>query len=162
MLNIVNFAHGALYMVGAFVAYFLLNLAGLGYWWALILAPIAVGLVGVIIERTMLQMAGRPRPSLRPAADLRPRAHHPGRVPELFRFVGPALRHPAGTVGRPDPRLHVPAELPRLVVIFSLIVCVAVWYMIEKTKLGRHTCARHRNPTLVRAFGINVPLMIPR
>ena len=94
MLNIINFAHGALYMMGAFCAYFLLNLTGIGYWSALIIAPIVVGIFGMILERTMLQWLAGPRPSLRPAADLRHRADHPGRVPELFRLLRPALRDP--------------------------------------------------------------------
>ena len=93
MLNIINFAHGALYMMGAFVAYFLLNLGGINYWWALLIAPIIVGIFGMILERTMLQWLDRARPSLRSAADLRHRADRAGRVPELFRLLRPALRH---------------------------------------------------------------------
>ena len=160
MLNIVNFAHGALYMVGAFVAYFLLNLAGLGYWWALILAPIAVGLVGVIIERTMLQwLAGLD--------------HLYGLLLTfgLALIIQGVFQNYFGSSGLP---YAIPPELsggqnlgfmylPNYrgwVVIFSLIVCVAVWYMIEKTKLGAYLRAATENPTLVRAFGINVPLMI--
>ncbi len=160
MLNIVNFAHGALYMVGAFVAYFLLNLAGLGYWWALILAPIAVGLVGVIIERTMLQW-------------LSGLDHLYGLLLTfgLALIIQGVFQNYFGSSGLP---YAIPPELsggqnlgfmylPNYrgwVVIFSLIVCVAVWYMIEKTKLGAYLRAATENPTLVRAFGINVPLMI--
>ena len=160
MLNIVNFAHGALYMVGAFVAYFLLNLAGLGYWWALLLAPILVGFVGVVIERTMLQ-----------------RLSGLDHLCALLLTFGLALiiqglfQNYFGSSG-------LPYEIPDLlkggqnlgfmylpnyrgwVVVFSLVICLATWYAIEKTKLGAYLRAATENPTLVRAFGVNVPLMI--
>ena len=160
MLNIVNFAHGALYMVGAFVAYFLLNLAGLNYWWALLLAPILVGAVGVIIERTMLQrLAGLD--------------HLYGLLLTfgLALIIQGVFQNYFGSSG-------LPYEIPDLlkggknlgfmylpnyrgwVVVFSLVVCFATWFMIEKTKLGAYLRAATENPTLVRAFGINVPLMI--
>ncbi len=160
MLNIVNFAHGSLYMMGAFCAYFLLNLAGLNYWWALLLAPIVIGALGVVIERTMLQR-------------LQGLDHLYG----LLLTFGIALiiqglfQNYFGSSG-------LPYEIPDLlkggknlgfmylpnyrgwVVIFSLAVCIAVWYAIEKTKLGAYLRAATENPSLVRAFGINVPLMI--
>ncbi len=160
MLNIVNFAHGALYMVGAFVAYFLLNLFGMGYWWALIVAPIAVGFVGVIIERSMLQwLAGLD--------------HLYGLLLTfgLALIIQGLFQNYFGSSGLPyaiPPELSGGQQLGFMylpnyrgwVVIFSLIVCIAVWYMIEKTKLGAYLRAATENPTLVRAFGINVPLMI--
>ncbi len=160
MLNIVNFAHGALYMVGAFVAYFLLNLFGMGYWWALIVAPIAVGVVGVIIERSMLQwLAGLD--------------HLYGLLLTfgLALIIQGLFQNYFGSSGLPyaiPPELSGGQQLGFMylpnyrgwVVIFSLIVCIAVWYMIEKTKLGAYLRAATENPTLVRAFGINVPLMI--
>ena len=79
LLNIINFTHGAQYMMGAFCAYFLLQHAGVGYWWSLLLAPLVVGATGMVIERTMLVAALQARPPVRAAADLRPRADHPGR-----------------------------------------------------------------------------------
>lgn len=160
MLNIVNFAHGALYMVGAFVAYFMLNLAGLNYWWALLLAPIIVGFAGVIIERTMLQrLAGLD--------------HLYGLLLTfgLALIIQGVFQNYFGSSG-------LPYEIPDLlkggknlgfmylpnyrgwVVVFSLVVCFATWFAIEKTKLGAYLRAATENPTLVRAFGINVPLMI--
>ena len=160
MLSIVNFAHGALYMVGAFVAYFLLNLAGLGYWWALILAPILVGFVGVVIERTMLQR-------------LSGLDHLYGLLLTfgLALIIQGVFQNYFGSSG-------LPYEIPDLlkggknlgfmylpnyrgwVVVFSLVVCFATWFAIEKTRLGAYLRAATENPTLVRAFGINVPLMI--
>ncbi len=114
MLNVINFAHGALYMTGAFTAYFLLQILGIGYWPALLLAPLIVGALGIVIEKTHARPALPARPPLRPAPDLRPRADHRGPVPQLLRRLGPALPDPGGLGGRPQPRLHVPADLPRL------------------------------------------------
>jgi branched-chain amino acid transport system permease protein len=160
MLNIINFAHGALYMMGAFVAYFLLNLAGINYWWALILAPVVVGGFGILLERTMLQW-------------LTGLDHLYG----LLLTFGMALiiqgvfQNYFGSSG-------LPYAIPDLlkggvnlgfmylpiyrgwVVIFSLIVCLGTWYTIERTRLGSYLRAATENPTLVRAFGINVPRMI--
>jgi branched-chain amino acid transport system permease protein len=160
MLNIVNFAHGALYMVGAFFAWMLLNYAGLNYWFALILGPIGVGLIGVVIEKTMLQR-------------LRQLDHLYG----LLLTFGLALilegvfREFYGSSG-------LPYELPQVfrgvydlefmmlpkyrawVVVVSLVVCLFTWYVIEKTKLGAYLRAGTENAKMVEAFGINVPLMI--
>src|SRR6186997_246748 len=162
MLNIINFAHGALYMMGAFVAYFLLNnyYFGIGYWWALIIAPIAVGIFGMILERTMLQwLAGLD--------------HLYGMLLTfgVALIVQGVFQNYFGSSGLP---YAIPDELQGgmnlgfmflpvyrgWVVIFSLVVCIATWYLIEKTRLGANLRAATENPTLVRAFGINVPRMI--
>ncbi len=160
LLNIINFAHGALYMMGAFVAYFLLQYAGLGYWWALVLSPLVVGLVGIVLERTMLK-----------------RLYHLDHLYGLLLTFGIALviqgvfRHEYGSSGLP---YSMPSELAggrnlgfmflpnyrAWVIVFSLTVCLATWYVIERTKLGAYLRAATENPTLVRAFGINVPRMI--
>jgi branched-chain amino acid transport system permease protein len=160
MLNIINFAHGALYMMGAFVAYFLLNLGGINYWWALILAPLIVGGFGIFLERTMLQW-------------LTGLDHLYG----LLLTFGMALiiqgvfQNYFGSSGLP---YAIPDQLKGgvnlgfmylpiyrgWVVIFSLIVCIATWFLIEKTRFGSYLRAATENPTLVRAFGINVPRMI--
>ena len=160
MLNIINFAHGALYMVGAFCAYFLLNLLGLNYWFALIISPLVVGLLGIIIERTMLQrLAGLD--------------HLYGLLLTfgLALIIQGVFQNYFGSSGLP---YAIPRELtggtnlgfmflPNYrgwVIIFSLIVCLATWFMIEKTRLGAYLRAATENPALVRAFGINVPRMI--
>jgi branched-chain amino acid transport system permease protein len=160
LLNIINFTHGAQYMMGAFVAWFLLNKAGMGYWWALVIAPIAVGLFGVIIERTMLK-----------------RLYKLDHLYGLLLTFGLALivqglfRNEYGSSGLP---YSIPAQLSggqnlgfmflpnyrAWVVIFSLGVCLSTWFVIEKTKLGSYLRAATENPELVRAFGINVPRMI--
>ncbi|MBK9081549.1 MAG: branched-chain amino acid ABC transporter permease [Rhizobiales bacterium] len=160
MLNIVNFAHGALYMMGAFVAWFLLGYAGIGYWGALILAPLAVGFVGVVIERTMLQrLAGLD--------------HLYGLLLTfgLALVIQGVFQNQFGSSGMPyaiPPQLTGGQNLGFMflpnyrawVVVFSLVVCIATWFMIEKTRLGSYLRAATENPTLVRAFGVNVPLMI--
>jgi len=160
LLNIINFAHGAQYMMGAFVAYFLLQWAGLGYWWALLIAPIVVGLVGIALERTMLK-----------------RLYALDHLYGLLLTFGVALviqglfRNQYGSSGLP---YGIPAQLgggrnlgfmflPNYrgwVVVFSLFVCLATWYVIERTRLGAYLRAATENPTLVQAFGINVPRMI--
>jgi branched-chain amino acid transport system permease protein len=160
LLNIINFAHGALYMMGAFVAYFLLHLGGLGYWWSLVLAPVVVGVVGVVLERTMLK-----------------RLYHLDHLYGLLLTFGVALviqglfRNSFGSSGLP---YASPAELTggynlgfmflptyrAWVVICSLVVCVGTWFVIERTRLGAYLRAATENPTLVQAFGINVPRMI--
>jgi branched-chain amino acid transport system permease protein len=160
LLNIINFAHGALYMMGAFVAYFLLQWAGLGYWWALLVSPIVVGLLGVVLERTMLK-----------------RLYHLDHLYGLLLTFGLALiiqglfRNEFGSSGLP---YAMPAQLAggrslgfmflpnyrAWVIVFSLATCLATWYVIERTKLGSYLRAATENPALVQAFGINVPRMI--
>jgi branched-chain amino acid transport system permease protein len=160
LLNIINFAHGALYMMGAFAAYFLLHLAGLGYWWSLLLAPLAVGLVGIGLERSMLK-----------------RLYHLDHLYGLLLTFGLALviqgvfRHQFGSSGLP---YGIPVQLSggynlgfmflptyrAWVIVFSLVICLATWYVIERTKLGAYLRAGTENPVLVQAFGVNVPRMI--
>jgi len=160
LLNIINFTHGAQYMMGAFVAWFLLNKAGLGYWWALLLAPIAVGIFGVIIERTMLKQ-------------LYKLDHLYGLLLTfgLALIIQGLFRNEYGSSGLP---YSIPSQLTggqnlgfmflpnyrAWVIFFSLVVCLATWFVIEKTKLGSYLRAATENPELVRAFGINVPRMI--
>jgi branched-chain amino acid transport system permease protein len=160
MLNIVNFAHGALYMVGAFGAYFLFTLFGLNYWFALVLSPLIVGALGALVERLLL----------RRLAGLDP-------LYSLLLTFGLALviqgifQNYFGASGKPYP---IPTELTGArnlgfmflpnyrawVIAFSVIVCFSTWFLIEKTRLGAYLRAATENPTLVRAFGINVPRMI--
>src|SRR6266487_3569486 len=160
MLNIINFAHGAVYMMGAFCAYFLLSVAGIGYWPALIVAPIAVGIFGMILERTMLQW-------------LSGLDHLYGLLLTfgLALIIQGIFQNYFGSSGLP---YAIPDELKGgmnlgfmflpiyrgWVVVFSLVVCLGTWYLIERTRLGANLRAATENPTLVRAFGINVPRMI--
>ena len=160
LLNIINFAHGALYMMGAFVAYFALQWAGLGYWASLAIAPLVVGVVGLVLERTMLK-----------------RLYHLDHLYGLLLTFGVALviqgvfRNEFGSSGLP---YVIPAQLQggynlgfmflpvyrAWVIVFSLLVCLTTWYVIERTRLGSYLRAATENPALVQAFGINVPRMI--
>jgi branched-chain amino acid transport system permease protein len=160
LLNIINFTHGAQYMLGAFCAYFLLNRLGVGYWWSLAIAPLVVGAFGVLIERTMLKQL-----------------YQLDHLYGLLLTFGLALviqgifRHEFGSSGLPYP---IPGELTgsrnlgfmflpnyrAWVIVASLIVCLATWFVIERTRLGSYLRAATENPALVQAFGINVPRMI--
>jgi branched-chain amino acid transport system permease protein len=160
LLNIINFAHGALYMTGAFVAWMLLNYLGLGYWYALVIAPVAVGLLGIILERTMIR--------------------HLYRLDHLYGLLltfGLALiieglfRNRYGVSGLP---YVIPKQLAggwnvgfmylpiyrAWVIAASLVVCLVTWFLIDHTKLGSYLRAATENPRLVGAFGINVPRLI--
>ncbi len=160
LLNIINFTHGAQYMLGAFTAYLLLNKLGLGYWWALLLVPLIVGASGVVIERLMLS-----------------RLYKLDHLYGLLLTFGLALiiqgvfRNLYGSSGQP---YQIPEQLlggqnlgfmflPNYrawIIVASLVVCFATWFVIERTRLGAYLRAATENPQLVQAFGINVPRMI--
>ncbi len=160
LLNIINFAHGALYMAGAFTAWILLNHAGIGFWGALVLAPLIVGLAGVVIERLLLS-----------------RIYRLDHLYGLLLTFGLALmitglfRVGFGSSGLPYP---APAELSGgtnlgfmflpnyrgFVVAASILVCLGTWFVIERTRIGAYLRAATEDPDLVQTFGINVPLLI--
>jgi branched-chain amino acid transport system permease protein len=159
LLNVVNFAHGAQYMMGAFAAWMALTYLGIGYWWALLLAPAAVGVVGVLVERVLLR-----------------RLYGLDNLYGLLLTFGLTLvaeglfHHQYGNSGYSYP---VPEALRggmnlgfmylplyrAWVVVVSLLVCTASWFVIEQTKLGAYLRAGTENPRLLQAFGVNVPLM---
>ncbi|MCZ4262772.1 amino acid/amide ABC transporter membrane protein 1 (HAAT family) [Limimaricola soesokkakensis] len=160
LLNIINFSHGAQYMLGAFVAWMLLEYLGINYWWALLLAPVIVGATGIVLEKLALR-----------------RLYHLDHLYGLLLTFGVALiiqglfRNYYGISGLP---YQIPSQLsggqnlgfmflPNYrgwVVVASVVVCFGTWFVIEKTRLGAYLRAATENPTLVGAFGINVPLMI--
>jgi branched-chain amino acid transport system permease protein len=160
MLNIINFSHGAQYMMGAFCAFFLLQYAGLGYWPSLVIAPIAVGLTGIVVERLFLQW-------------LYKLDHLYGLLLTfgLALVIEGVFRNYFGASGLP---YAVPESLRgginlgfmflpiyrAWVIAMSLAVCLLTWFMIERTKLGAYLRAATENPTIVRSFGVNVPRMI--
>jgi branched-chain amino acid transport system permease protein len=160
MLNIINFAHGALYMMGAFAAWFLLNVAGLNYWYALILAPLAVGFVGVVIERTMLQRLAGLDHLYGLLLTFGLALIIQGLFQNYFGSSGLPYAIPPQLTGAQNLGFMFLPNYRAWVVVFSLTVCLATWYAIEKTKLGSYLRAATENPQLVRAFGINVPRMI--
>jgi branched-chain amino acid transport system permease protein len=159
-LNIVNFAHGAFYMVGAFGAFFALSTLGLNYWLALVLVPLVVGLVGIVVERGLLK-------------------HLRGLDPlygllltfGLSLILEGVMRDYYGSSGRSYPRppalngawnlgfMALPISRAWVIGV-SLVVCLGTWFAIERTKLGAYLRAATENPTLTQAFGINVPLLV--
>jgi branched-chain amino acid transport system permease protein len=160
LLNIINFTHGAQYMLGAFVAYLMLNKLGIGYWWALLIVPLVVGASGVVIERLMLS-----------------KLYKLDHLYGLLLTFGLALiiqglfRNEYGSSGQP---YSIPEQLQggqnlgfmflpnyrAWIIGASLIVCLSTWFVIERTKLGAYLRAATENPQLVQAFGVNVPRMI--
>jgi branched-chain amino acid transport system permease protein len=160
MLNIINFTHGAQYMMGAFAAFLLLRYVGIGYWPALIIVPFIVGATGVVIERLFLKR-------------IQKLDHLYGLILTfgLALIIEGLFRNYYGSSGQP---YGVPESLQggrnlgfmflpnyrAWVIAFSLLVCLATWFAIERTRLGSYLRAATENPALVRAFGINVPRMV--
>jgi branched-chain amino acid transport system permease protein len=158
MLNVINFTHGAQYMLGAFAAWLMLTNLSIPFWASLVLAPLVVGLFGVVIERLFLK-----------------RIYHLDHLYGFLLTFGMALvieglfQWRWGSSGAPYPApipggynlgfMFMPAYRG-FVVLAALIICLATWYGIERTRLGAYLRAATENPTLVRAFGINVPLLI--
>ena len=160
MLNIINFTHGAQYMMGAFLAYLLLHYLGIGYWPALVIVPILVGATGSVIERFLLQR-------------LRGLDHLYGLlltfglaliIEGVFRNYyganGQAYEMPDALTGGHNLGFMFLPNYRAWVIVFSLVVCFGTWFAIEQTRLGSYLRAATENPTLVRAFGINVPRMV--
>jgi len=160
MLNIINFTHGAQYMMGAFAAFLLLRHVGIGYWPALIVVPVIVGATGVVIERLFLKR-------------IQKLDHLYGLILTfgLALIIEGLFRNYYGSSGQP---YGVPESLQggrnlgfmflpnyrAWVIAFSLVVCLGTWFAIERTRLGSYLRAATENPTMVRAFGINVPRMV--
>jgi len=160
LLNIINFTHGAQYMLGAFCAWFLLNWAGIGYWPSLVIAPIIVGMTGIAIERLLLRRIAR-------------LDHLYGLLLTfgLALIIEGIFRQQYGSSGLPytiPPELQGARNLGFMflpnyrawVILASLGICFATWFVIERTRLGAYLRAATENPVLVRAFGIDVPRMV--
>ena len=160
MLNIINFAHGAQYMMGAFAAYFLLSYAGLNYWVALIVAPLAIGAFGVLIERSLLKWIYRLDHLYGLLLTFGLALIIEGVFRNYFGSSGLPYRVPELLQGGQNLGFMFLPNYRAWVVVFSLVVCLTTWFVIERTKLGSYLRAATENPALVRAFGINVPRMI--
>jgi branched-chain amino acid transport system permease protein len=160
MLNIVNFAHGALYMMGAFGAYFLLNEFGLNYWCALVLSPLIVGAFGALLERTMLRRLAGLDPLYSLLLTFGLALVIQGVFQNFLGASGKPYAIPAALSGGVNLGFMFLPIYRAWVIVFSAIVCFSTWFLIEKTRLGAYLRAATENPILVRAFGINVPRMI--
>jgi branched-chain amino acid transport system permease protein len=160
MLNIINFAHGAQYMLGAFTAFFLLQYAGLNYWFALIIAPIVIGIVGIVIERLFLQWLYKLDHLYGLLLTFGLALVIEGTFRNFFGSSGLPYSVPDALRGGQNLGFMFLPNYRAWVIAFSLVVCLGTWFLIERTRLGAYLRAATENPTLVRAFGINVPRMI--
>ncbi len=160
LLGVVNFAHGALYMLGAFAAWFLLEKLGINYWFALVLAPLSVGVLGVIVERLFLKRLYKLDPLYGLLLTFGLSLIIEGVFRELFGASGQTYPVPELLQGATNLGFMVLPNYRAWVVFASLVVCIGTWYLIERTRLGAYLRAGTENAALVQAFGINVPLMV--
>ncbi len=160
LMNVINFAHGAQYMMGAFVAYLLLQKLGLGYWSSLLLSPLAVGAFGVLLERTMLHRLYKLDHLYGLLLTFGLALIIQGLFVNEFGSSGQQYAMPHLLTGGQNLGFMFLPNYRAWVVVISLIVCLSTWYVIERTKLGSYLRAATENPTLVQAFGINVPRMV--
>jgi branched-chain amino acid transport system permease protein len=160
LLGIVNFAHGALYMIGAYVAWIGLEVFGLNYWVSLIVSPLVVGALGVLIERTLLKQLYKLDPLYGLLLTFGMALIAEGLFREQFGVSGQQYNVPELLQGATNLGFMILPNYRAWVVLASLVVCLSTWFLIEKTRLGSYLRAGTENPALVQAFGINVPLMV--
>ena len=160
LLGIVNFAHGALYMLGAFTAWILMDSFGINYWAALILAPLAVGVIGVVIERLFLRHLYKLDPLYGLLLTFGLALIAEGIFREIYGVSGQSYRVPELLSGGTNLGFMYLPNYRAWVVFVSLVVCFGTWYLIERTRLGAYLRAGTENAPLVQAFGINVPVMV--
>ena len=160
LLNIINFSHGALYMMGAYGAYIGLTYFGLNYWVALLVSPLAIGAFGMLIERTMLQWLYKLDHLYGLLLTFGLTLMIEGLFRSFFGVSGQPYPVPDALRGATNLGFMVLPNYRAWVLVASIAVCLATWFVIEKTRLGAYLRAGTENPKLVQAFGINVPLMI--
>ncbi|MBY0241406.1 MAG: branched-chain amino acid ABC transporter permease [Burkholderiaceae bacterium] len=160
LLNVINFSHGALYMMGAFLAWMGMTYFDLNYWVMLVLAPLLVGVFGIIIEKTMLRWLYKLDHLYGLLLTFGITLLLEGLFRSFYGVSGQPFETPAALQGATDLGFMVLPNYRAWVVVASLTVCLATWFVIEKTKLGAYLRAGTENPKLVEAFGVNVPLMV--
>jgi len=160
MLNIINFAHGALYMMGAFAAWMLLTWFGVDYFGALLLSPLLVGALGLVIERTMLRRLYRIDHLYGLLLTFGLALIFEGLFRDQFGVSGETYEVPQVLTGAVNLGFMVLPKYRVWVVAVSLTVCFLTWFVIEKTRLGSYLRAATENPKLTQAFGVNVPRMV--
>ena len=160
LLNVINFTHGAQYMMGAFCAWLLLEMWGVGYWWSLLLAPLAVGFTGVLIERTMLSRLYKLDHLYGLLLTFGLALIFQGIFTNFYGSSGQPYRLPEEFAGAFNLGFMFLPKYRAWVIVASVMICASTWFVIERTKLGAYLRAATENPTLVQAFGINVPRMI--
>jgi branched-chain amino acid transport system permease protein len=160
MLNIINFAHGAQYMMGAFTAWVLLNYAGIGYWPALVIAPLVVGTFGMIVDRLLIRRVSGLDPLYGLLLTFGLALVIEGVFKQLYGVSGQPYTIPASLSGGYNLGFMFLPVYRAWVVVASVLLCLATWLLVEKTRLGAYLRAATENPALVQAFGINVPVMV--
>jgi branched-chain amino acid transport system permease protein len=160
LLGIVNFAHGALYMMGAYAAWLSLEKLGLNYWVALIVSPLTVGAIGVVVERTLLKRLYKLDPLYGLLLTFGLALIAEGIFRDQFGVSGQQYPVPELLQGATNLGFMILPNYRGWVVVASLTVCLATWFLIERTRLGSYLRAGTENPALVQAFGINVPIMV--
>jgi len=160
MLNIINFTHGALYMAGAMLTWMGMEYLGIGYWWMLLLAPIGVGLIGIVIERLMLQWLYKLDHLYGLLLTFGLALMIEGLFRDLYGVAGQPYSIPEELSGAFNLGFMFLPKYRAWIIVASLSVCLVTWYVIEKTRLGAYLRAATENPQLTQAFGINVPLMV--
>ncbi len=160
LLGIVNFAHGALYMIGAYVAWIGMEKFGINYWVSLLLAPLIVGAIGVAIERTLLKHLYKIDPIYGLLLTFGLALIAEGVFRDQFGVSGQSYSVPEALSGATNLGFMVLPNYRAWVVFASLTVCLGTWFVIERTRLGAYLRAGTENPALVQAFGINVPVMV--
>ena len=160
LLGIVNFAHGALYMMGAYVAWLGMDKFGINYWWSLVIAPLVVGAIGVVIERTLLKHLYKIDPIYGLLLTFGLALIAEGIFRDQFGVSGQQYEVPELLQGATNLGFMVLPNYRAWVVFASLVICLGTWFTIERTRLGAYLRAGTENPALVQAFGINVPVMV--
>ncbi|CDG85867.1 branched-chain amino acid ABC transporter permease [Janthinobacterium agaricidamnosum] len=160
LLNVINFSHGAMYMIGAFFAWMGLTYFGINYWVMLIVAPLLIGLLGIVIEKTMLRWLYKLDHLYGLLLTFGITLIAEGVFRSFYGVSGQPYAVPESLAGATDLGFMILPNYRAWVVVASLGICLATWFVIEKTKLGSYLRAGTENPKLVEAFGINVPLMV--
>jgi branched-chain amino acid transport system permease protein len=160
LLNVINFSHGALYMMGAFTAFIGVTTFGLNYWLMLLLAPLVVGVFGILVEKSMLRWLYKLDHLYGLLLTFGITLLLEGLFRSFYGVSGQTLDVPEALSGATDLGFMILPNYRAWVVLDSLLVCLATWFVIEKTRLGAYLRAGTENPKLVEAFGVNVPLMV--
>ena len=160
LLNVINFAHGALFMMGALITWMAMTYLGIGYWWMLLLAPLVVGIFGIVIERTLLRWIYKLDHLYGLLLTLGITLLIEGVFRSIYGVSGLGYDTPELLEGATNLGFMIMPNYRAWVVVASGVVCIATWYVIEKTKLGAYLRAGTENPRLVEAFGVNVPVMV--
>ena len=160
LLGIVNFAHGALYMIGAYVAWLGMDKFGINFWWSLLTAPLIVGALGVLVERTLLKRLYKIDPIYGLLLTFGLALIAEGIFRDQFGVSGQQYQVPDLLRGATNLGFMVLPNYRAFVVFASLVICLATWWIIERTRLGSYLRAGTENPALVQAFGVNVPMMV--